>query len=391
MSERVALCPCADYDEAHLTDALRTVIQETDGFFSLKAGMKVALKVNLVAALAPDRAATVHPAFLRVLCRLLTGRGLSVVIGDSPGGLYTVSALERVYRVCGLTALEGEGVSLNRDVSIREISYPAGTVLHTFTCTSWVLDCDAVINVCKLKSHGMMGLSCAAKNLFGIIPGVTKPEYHFRFPQYEQFAAMILDLDSFLSPCLHLCDAVMAMEGNGPTAGTPRHVGAVIASRCPHSLDLLAASLVSLKTEDVPTLALAHARGIIPNTAEALAVSGDPAPLRLDDFKVAATHAGLLFEGDGKSRMKRLISRIARRALTSKPRVTKKTCVGCRKCADICPAHAIDMKGGKPSIRRADCIRCFCCQEFCPVGAMRVSRPLVARMLTPSPKDVKKE
>ena len=47
----------------------------------------------------------------------------------------------------------------------------------------------------------------------------------------------------------------------------------------------------------------------------------------------------------------------------------------------ICPAKAITMKRKLPRIDRKKCIRCFCCQEFCPKGAMKVSRPTVAKLL----------
>ena len=67
--------------------------------------------------------------------------------------------------------------------------------------------------------------------------------------------------------------------------------------------------------------------------------------------------------------------------LTPRPQVNKQACIGCKKCANICPAKAITMADGKPSIDRSVCIHCFCCQEFCPKGAMKVKRPLVARIL----------
>ena len=59
----------------------------------------------------------------------------------------------------------------------------------------------------------------------------------------------------------------------------------------------------------------------------------------------------------------------------------KAGCIGCGKCANICPAKAIRMENKLPTIDRKTCIHCFCCQEFCPKGAMRVKRPSVARIL----------
>ena len=67
--------------------------------------------------------------------------------------------------------------------------------------------------------------------------------------------------------------------------------------------------------------------------------------------------------------------------LAPRPQVVPAECVGCRKCANICPAKAIEMVQNKPKIHRDKCITCFCCQEFCPKGAMKVQRPPVARLL----------
>ena len=121
---------------------------------------------------------------------------------------------------------------------------------------------DEIINVCKLKTHGMMGMTCAAKNLFGVVPGTLKPEYHYRHAQPADFAEMILDLDEYVHPRLHICDAVVAMEGNGPSAGDPRAVGAVLAARSPHALDLACAHIIGIRPEDVPTLVAARGAGI---------------------------------------------------------------------------------------------------------------------------------
>ena len=49
-------------------------------------------------------------------------------------------------------------------------------------------------------------------------------------------------------------------------------------------------------------------------------------------------------------------------------------CIGCGKCAEICPGRTIRVQGGKAHISRAGCIRCFCCHEMCPAKAIDVKR-----------------
>lgn len=377
----VAVAPCADYTPEQCRAALDAVLDPIGGLDFVKPGMKIAIKANLVSYMKPEQAATTHPELLIALVEMLKERGATAVIGDSPGGLYNSVFVGRVYSATGMHLAETAGAELNHDFSQKDASFPEAKVAKTFRYTAWLDDCDAIINFCKVKSHGMMGMSAAAKNLFGTIPGTLKPEYHFRFPDPRDFARMIVDLNDYWKPALSIADAVVGMEGNGPTAGTPRHIGAVLASKSPHLLDLACAKLIGLRREDVPTLEAAFERGYVPEDAEKLTVSGDLDSLIVPDFEHLETRNSLLFKDTMKGKAGSLFGGIAQKALSSKPKVKKAECIGCGKCAGICPAKAIEMKKKLPCIDRSKCIRCFCCQEFCPKGAMKVARPAIAKIL----------
>ena len=47
-----------------------------------------------------------------------------------------------------------------------------------------------------------------------------KPEYHYKYPKAADFADMLVDLCEYCKPRLCICDAVVGMEGNGPTQGS---------------------------------------------------------------------------------------------------------------------------------------------------------------------------
>ena len=288
--------------------------------------------------------------------------------------------LERVYEVCGLKALEARGAILNRDFRQAERDFPEGKVLKRFTYTQWLDEADAIINFCKLKVHAMMAMTAATKNLFGAIPGSVKAEYHYRFPEYADFADMLVDLCECFRPRLNLCDAVVAMEGNGPTQGTPRQIGALLASKSPYCLDLAAASLLGLTKADVPYLEAAFRRGLTPGDAKELTVDGDLAAFRPEDFRNIAGRHGLTQLIGGGGPVSRLVQGAVDSILRSRPQLKTEACVGCGVCAGACPAHAITMVNKKANIDRKQCIRCFCCQELCPRGAMGVRRPLAARI-----------
>ena len=104
-----AFAACKSYEEAEVSAALQAAIDAAGGLDWVTPGMRVALKLNLVSAMKPEQAATVHPAVVCALVKLLTARGAHVILGDSPGGLYTAAHLQRVYDVTGLRAAEALG------------------------------------------------------------------------------------------------------------------------------------------------------------------------------------------------------------------------------------------------------------------------------------------
>ena len=381
MRPDVVIVPCADYTEGETRAALERALAPLGGLDWVEAGMRIAVKVNLVTFAKPEKAATTHPSLLCALVRLLAERGADVVVGDSPGGLYNAAYVNRVYAATGMREVEQAGGRLNQNFEQSAAQYPQGKVCRQFHYTAWLNGADAVINLCKLKTHGMMAMTCGAKNLFGTIPGTMKPEYHFRYPDPRDFARMIVDLNEYFKPRLTIVDAVECMEGNGPTGGTPRHMGALLAAESPHKVDLVCAGLIGLKREEVPTLEAALERELIPSSESELRVEGDPAAFAIPDFQRITTGNSHLFTGNGKSLFGRVEGFVMGWALSQRPVVKKKECEGCGECRDICPAKAITMVKQKPRIDRKACIRCFCCQEFCPKSAMKVHRTLIARLL----------
>ena len=376
----VSVIPLTEYSPDSARTALLSLLSPLGFLDKIETGKTVVIKANLVSAMKPEEAATTHPTLLAALVDLLVERGASVIVGDSPGGLYNSVFVGKVYTKTGMRELISHGAALNDDFSEKRADFPEGKVLRDFTYTAYLDKADILINFCKLKSHGMMGMSCAAKNMFGAIPGIIKPEYHFRFPKYEDFADMIVDLDEYFHPDISIADAVVGMEGNGPTAGTPKKMGCLLASESPHNLDMVAAKILGFDPSELPILNAARQRGMTPENYEGVELFGSLDGLIIDDFERVVERRSLEFSGDGKSRVKRVFSRIAAGVLRTRPKLKPELCVGCGVCRDICPAKAIVIKNKKARINRKACIRCFCCQEFCPKSALKVKRTFLAEL-----------
>ena len=376
MSINVSITACGDYSPEHLDAALAAVLEPLGGLDWVQSGTTIAIKTNLVSRMSPESAAVTHPEAVAALTRMLVSRGARVIVGDSPGGPYTAAWVDSVYHGAGIDAVERAGGELNEDFETEEVRFPEGKTAKSFSYTSWLKKADAIIDFAKLKTHGMAGMTCAVKNFFGSIPGTRKPEMHYLYPNTPDFCSMLVDLALYNAPRLTIVDAVDCMEGNGPTQGEPRHMGAILAADTPFNADLVCAHLIGMEAADAPTVAESIDRGLCPADWRDLAISGDPDEFALPDFKRLPVGGKI----DFRTKIP-IVSAFMRRGFGTGPKVDKAKCVGCGKCAEVCPAKAAHVVNGKAQIDAKKCIRCFCCQEFCPKGAVSVHRPLLARLL----------
>ena len=102
----------------------------------------------------------------------------------------------------------------------------------------------------------------------------------------------------------------------------------------------------------------------------------------MEGFVLPPQNKSLQFEDFLPGKLGVVFGKIAKKALQASPKLKEPdACIGCLRCARLCPAKAITMVKKKPKIDKKKCIRCFCCQEFCPKGALKVHRPLIARIL----------
>lgn len=384
MDNRVYAVRCPDYEQAQ--EKMAELLGLMGGGEAFAApGERLVLKANLLMPARPEQAVTPHPTVVAAVGRMAKETGASVVIADSPGSGYPYNekAMDRVYRTCGIyQAAQEAGIEVNRDMTHEAVSFPQGTLLKHFDVITPVAWADGVLNVCKLKTHTYMGLTGAVKNTFGVIPGLAKPGYHARLRSPRRFAGMLLDLSAYVSPRLSVMDAVVGMEGDGPSGGAPRHVGWLLASRSPLALDVVAGSLIGLRRENNPVLVEAGRRGLHPTRIEQVEIIGaDAADLRVPGYELPVTFGGGgSHNGHG---WQRVFRPVLRHVWTLKPRVIKDKCIACGACRDACPVQAITIAGDGTRFARIndrDCIRCYCCHEMCTRDAIELRPGWLQRM-----------
>ena len=379
MAYEVSINKCDSYDDQMVRKAIEASVAPLGGLESVVADAdRVLLKLNLLSAKSPEAAVTTHPAIVKATVELVQELGATAVVGDSPGGGSTAASYKTLLEKTGIQeVVDDTGCQLVRfDEAKLEAASQKAKTFKKLTLAKAVTEADVIIGLPKLKTHNLTYYTGAVKLLYGYIPGMFKTEYHLHTARdINTFADLLLDLHEMYPPAITVMDAIVGMEGAGPSNGNPRKIGLVLASKSCTALDYVAVTIAGFDPTSVPTVRLAQERGVGPARLEDIRILGEQVqPLVMEDFEKTLTTS--------LSRAPPFLINGLKRFIAAKPVVDASNCKRCGECFKACPPKAIAFtKARGPGINYSKCIRCYCCQELCPEGAITVSTPLVRRLL----------
>ncbi len=356
---------------------------------------KILIKPNLLSAVGPERAVTPHPAVFEGLIRSLIPQHLTITYGDSPAVHSTQSAA----KASGLAAVADRyKVQLADFHQAVTFELPGSIRLRQISLAQSVADADGLINLCKLKTHALTGMTGAIKNLYGVISGTKKAQLHVQFPDTYSFTKMLAELNTAIKPRLHIMDAIIGMEGNGPMNGTPRQVGWIIVSTDPVAVDTAGALIMGFSPQELSVITAAETAGLgsaKPEDIQAIVIDPDDQSvaaavtlaslkqrLEISDYKRPHLASSLM------TRLTKIGSPVLRRYILSRPAITANACTRCGQCVTACPVSpkALKQENARsvPVYAYDRCIRCYCCQEICPFGAIAVEQSPLMRLISRS-------
>ncbi|MFP4040214.1 MAG: DUF362 domain-containing protein [Desulfosudaceae bacterium] len=361
------------YEADYSDDSLPGIIDEILASFPLELdGKTVLVKPNILAGHSPEKGVTTHPALVAAVVDRLRSAGATVMVGDNPG-VFGYGRSERAAEISGIKeAAGGCFIQLGRTPVKQALANP--DVAQVMIAND-VLAADLVINLPKLKTHGLTYYTGAVKNTFGYVVGGDKMRVHHQASTPRRFAAALVDIYALRPPDLTIMDAIVAMEGNGPSNGRPRRLGKILAGDNAVCLDAVAVSLVGKKPVAVPHLKIAAERGLGTIDLDAIDCGVDIVPAV--GFKMPATYV------PGLTGI--VLNRFLSGWINCLPEVKEDVCKRCGLCVDHCPTGAMIMAGGDfPRADKKACISCYCCQEMCPEDAIELTGR-VLRFLRRSP------
>ncbi len=369
MHSKVSIVKCKDYEPERVMEATRKAMNLIGGISAFIAPKsKVLVKPNLLMAKGPEFGIDTHPEIVRAVVRILKEINCKIYLGDGPSVWGSqIEKVDEVYARSGVKKIcEEEGIELVRFDKRRW----RGNLL----LTTWLDNCDYVLNLPKFKTHDFMLMTGAVKNLFGLVSGTYKTELHKKYFAQEDFAKMLVDIYEETMPALTIVDSIVAMEGDGPgTSGELRKVGLILAGSDCVALDSILALIMGLKPQDILTTKEAAGRGLGVADINSISIFGE----RLENiirepFKLPVPSL--------VKRIPRPVIELAKKLIKYYPCVEYDNCIRCASCIQACPSKVITMKDDRLVFDYSKCIACFCCQEACPNAAIKIKRNIWAKL-----------
>ncbi|MFH0821590.1 MAG: DUF362 domain-containing protein [Pseudomonadota bacterium] len=342
----------------------------------VKRGDRVLIKPNLLMSSPPDKAVVTHPGLVEAVAELIVDAGAKPFVGDSP----PVGHLSRVLSKSGyadfMQRLGVEAVPFKEKMSCE---FGEGRLYRQIELAREVFEFDVVVNLPKLKTHCQMFLTLSIKNLFGTVIGSDKAAWHMRAGRdYVTFATALVQIYEKVKPALNIVDGILAMEGDGPNNGTPRHVGILAGGADGTAVDAVICRLLGFEANELLTCVLSHELNVGTMDSAHIKVVGDELDgFPLSDFATPQA-MGVRWNMGHRNPLRRFMEK----HMVMRPRIDQAACWRCKVCLSHCPPAAISETDEIMTIDYNKCISCFCCHELCTSNAVHIYRPLVGRILS---------
>jgi len=358
--EKVAVEPSADYDIHKADTAVNTLLAKLD--IKIKLNSTVFIKPNVMAQNKPSQHTVTHYAVIDALCDYLSHKNCSIQIGDSIA-FFQKGLTRKAFKT---TKLWDVAKKYNARLVVFDeeplTKITTGlTVFKQLFLPKILLEADMIINACKLKTHGGgLRFSGAVKNVFGCLPGGYKQKAHIWLKNDFELSDLFIDIMQSIKPALHIMDAIIGLDGGPSALGKPTPVGALLASRNPAALDVVACRMIGYEPEQIAIMVRAKERGLISD---------------FNNIEVLGTAPCVQFKKLIKTPLPRHKGKDSMFVTDTfvYPVVRRSKCSACRDWLAFCPTGAIQFDAkAKAAVDYESCIFCYYCLTACKERAVSI-------------------
>lgn len=218
---------------------------------------RVLIKVNFITTMTWDTGATTDPIVVEALIMRLKELPVEVIVVESDASMTNA---DKAFEATGMIDMcNRHGVkylNLRHEKEKVKIQVPNGDALKDITVPKIVAE-SAIISAAKMKTHMATKVTLGMKNMFGLLPDKMKFAYHAR-----GISKVIVDINSAIKPQLVVVDGFVAMEGKGPTDGTPVKMDLIVAGRDAVATDATCARIMDIDPHEVSHIRSAAEKGL---------------------------------------------------------------------------------------------------------------------------------
>jgi uncharacterized protein (DUF362 family) len=218
---------------------------------------KVLIKVNFITTKTWDSGATTDPIVVEALIQRLKKLPVEIFVVESDA---TITNADKAFKATGMKEMcdqyDVECLNLRYVKDKVKIKIPNGECLKEITIPKIVTE-SAIISAAKLKTHMATKVTLGMKNMFGLLPDKLKMKYHAK-----GISSVIVDINTVLRSNLTVIDGFVAMEGKGPTDGSPVKMDLIIAGKDPVATDATGARVMGIDPHDIKHIRVAHQKDL---------------------------------------------------------------------------------------------------------------------------------
>lgn len=218
---------------------------------------RVLIKVNFISVRTYETGVTTDPLVVEAIIRRMKELSDEVFVVESDASM---TDADKACRATGMLEMCNDNrvkfINLRKEKDRVKLKIPDAETLSEITVPKIVVD-SAIINAAKLKTHNETGVSLGMKNMFGLLPDKLKFKYHLR-----NISKVVVDINTVLKSRLTVIDGFYALEGSGPTSGTPVKMDLIIAGRDPVATDATGCRVMGINPEEIYHIRRAHEKGL---------------------------------------------------------------------------------------------------------------------------------
>jgi uncharacterized protein (DUF362 family) len=218
---------------------------------------KVLIKVNFITTMTWDTGATTDPIVVEALIQRLKKLPLEIYVVESDA---TMTNADKAFEATGMAEMckkyGVECLNLRHVKDKVKVKIPNGDCLKDITVPRIVTE-SAIISAAKMKTHMSTKVTLGMKNMFGMLPDKLKFKYHAK-----GISKVVVDINTVIKPVLTVIDGFVAMEGKGPTDGSPVKMDLIIAGKDVVATDATGARVMGIDPHEISHIRGAYQKGL---------------------------------------------------------------------------------------------------------------------------------